>query len=119
MPTPATWILGILLAAELRIPAPTAGTGEEGSSWRVMPATSANGTVHTPAVISGVATYLLPDTSRRAAAPDTLAQRPALVPDTTPVVDEDKPTRRTALFTALAIAVLTISTLLLYNVRSR
>ena len=118
MPTPAAWILGMLLAVGLRVPVRAAGVGEEANRWSAAPTASANGAVHTPAVISGVATYLLPDTSRRAT-PDTLAQRPALVPDTTPVVDEDKPTRKTALFTALAIAVLTISTLLLYNVRSR
>lgn len=105
MPVLPAWMLGVLLAAGLPAPARAAG----GVGERLM---------HTRAAISGVAAYVPPDTSRRAV-PDTLAPRPALVPDTTPVADDDKPTRKTALFTALAIAVLTISTLLLYNVRSR
>jgi|GEM_PF-4486344 len=41
-------------------------------------------------------------------------------PDTTEVpTEDDKPTRKTVLFTVLVMTVLTISTLLLYNVRSR
>ncbi|WP_277229832.1 hypothetical protein [Hymenobacter sp. YC55] len=43
-----------------------------------------------------------------------------MAPNTATVsVDEGKTTRKTTLLTALAIAALTISTLLLYNVRSR
>jgi hypothetical protein len=61
---------------------------------------------------------LSPDTPRaRAAAPDTTrAQAPAvaLQPDA-----DEKVTRRSALYIVAAIAVLTLTTLLLYNVRSR
>lgn len=61
---------------------------------------------------------LQPDTSRAVAADTT--KQPAPTPDVAPpAADDDKPTRKTALFTALAIAVLTVTTLLLYNVRSR
>ncbi|HEX8427428.1 hypothetical protein [Hymenobacter sp.] len=78
-----------------------------------------DGVPHTLQVVSHVATHVSPDTTRRPAAADT-TRRPALVPDTAAVSDdEDKPTRKTTLLTVLAIALLTISTLLLYNVRSR
>lgn len=61
---------------------------------------------------------LWPDTSRAVVADTT--KQPGLTPDaSSPAADDDKPTRKTALFTALAIAVLTVTTLLLYNVRSR
>ncbi|MBO0359718.1 hypothetical protein J0X19_17285 [Hymenobacter sp. BT186] len=75
--------------------------------------------MHTVRAVASVASVELPDTTRRPVPPDT-TQRPALVPDTTPVEEaEAKPTRKTTLLTVLAIAVLTVSTLLLYNVRSR
>lgn len=119
MRTPAALVLGLLLAA-----GPTPGQGGRGGErlprWlsatklRPLPA-------HTARPQSGVmAATHLPDTTRRPLA-DTLRQRPALVPDppTSVTDDDDKPTRKTALFAALALAVITVSTLLLYNVRSR
>ena len=64
------------------------------------------------------AAVLVPDTARKPALrPDTVQTRPAavaLVPD-----QEEKLTRRSALYTMGAIAALTLTTLLLYNVRSR
>ncbi|MBC6700044.1 hypothetical protein [Hymenobacter sp. BT190] len=118
MRTPAALVLGLLLAAG---PLPGRGgrVGEGLPRWL-----STTGPLplpaHTARPPSGVmAATHLPDTSRRPPA-DTLRQRPALVPDPpSSVTDDDKPTRKTALFAALALAVLTVSTLLLYNVRSR
>lgn len=115
MTAPRACLLGVLLAAGLPAVARAGGGGEGPAPDRA----ASCGLLHTQRAILGVAAYVPPDTSRRTAGPDTVVQRPALIPDTTPVVDEDKPTRKTALFTALAIAALTISTLLLYNVRSR
>lgn len=118
MRTPAALVLGLLLAAG---PTPGRGgrVGEELPRWLPAPRLRPQ-SAHTAWRQSGVRTAThLPDTSRRVLA-DTLRQRPALVPDAAPVeADDDKPTRKTALFAALALAVLTISTLLLYNVRSR
>ncbi|AII51968.1 hypothetical protein N008_08255 [Hymenobacter sp. APR13] len=119
MRTPAALVLGLLLAA-----GPLSGrsgrVGEGLPRWQSASAPQPL-PAHTARPRSGVrvASYT-PDTTRRPLA-DTLQQRPALVPDppTPAAEDDDKPTRKTALFAALALAVLTISTLLLYNVRSR
>lgn len=111
MSTPVVFALGILLA--LRAVPGWAGRGG-GAAVVLLPSA-----LHTVRVGAGVAALALPDTTRRTAPPNT-TQRPALVPDTTPVPEtEVKPTRKTTLLTVLAIAVLTVSTLLLYNVRSR
>ncbi|MCB2410377.1 hypothetical protein [Hymenobacter lucidus] len=57
-----------------------------------------------------------PDTSRKALRPDSVvvAPAPALEPDA-----DDKPTRKTSIRIVVAVALLTVTTLLLYNVRSR
>lgn len=76
---------------------------------------------HTPAAPGSVEArrWLAPDTSRTAVVADT-ARRPAPpVSDASAAPDADRPTRKTVLLTALAIAALTVTTLLLYNVRSR
>ncbi|GAA3938018.1 hypothetical protein GCM10022406_22590 [Hymenobacter algoricola] len=68
--------------------------------------------------------YLLP--SRRVPYPDT-ARRPVAVPDTVKTrpaavalePDDDKLTRKSTIYIVAAMAALTLTTLLLYNVRSR
>ncbi|SHI46032.1 hypothetical protein SAMN02745146_0942 [Hymenobacter daecheongensis DSM 21074] len=66
-----------------------------------------------------------PDTAKpRSARPDTARVQPAavpLVPDAAPAEAEadEKLTRRSALTIVASVAVLTLTTLLLYNVRSR
>jgi len=66
----------------------------------------------------GRSAVLYPDTARKpATAADTARVQPAavaLVPD-----EDEKVTRKSALYIVAAIAVLTLTTLLLYNVRSR
>lgn len=119
MRTPAALVLGLLVAAG---PLPGRGgrVGERLTRW-ISATEPLPPPAHTVRPPSGVmAATHLPDTSRRLPA-DTLRQRPTLVPDppTSVTDDDDKPTRKTALFAALALAVITISTLLLYNVRSR
>jgi hypothetical protein len=103
MPAPVVFALGIALALG----------AQGGTEGRQLVAR------HTFSGAAGVAFPIPPDTTRRTAPPDTM-RRVALVPDTTAVpADEAKPTRKTTLLTLLAIGVLTVSTLLLYNVRSR
>lgn len=57
-----------------------------------------------------------PDTSRKVLRPDSVVVAPVAVlqPD-----EDDKLTRKTSLRIVVAIALLTVTTLLLYNVRSR
>lgn len=111
MGLPAVYVFGSLLA----VPICVGGVGEGHLPDGNRIATA----VHTLPGATHVAASMAPDTTRRLALTDT-TRRPALVPDTTTVpVDEDQPTRKTTLWTVLAIAALTISTLLLYNVRSR
>ncbi|RYU78600.1 hypothetical protein [Hymenobacter persicinus] len=66
----------------------------------------------------GTPAVWLPDTAKATAArPDTVQVQPAagaLTPD-----EDEKLTRKSALHIVGAIAVLTLTTLLLYNVRSR
>jgi len=120
MLTLAAWKLGLMLAAGPlpsdqpdrggEVPTPIATEPGEG-------ARTGSRASHTKPAATRV--FAQPDTSRRPT-PDTLAPRLALVPDTTAVpAEDDQPTRKTVLFTVLAMTVLTISTLLLYNVRSR
>ncbi|WP_375437896.1 hypothetical protein [uncultured Hymenobacter sp.] len=116
MSLPVVCVLGSLLVVWLAVPVRADRVGETLSL--VNTAGAAGPAPYTLPVVSHVAISLLPDTTRPAS-PDT-TRRPALVPDTTTVSDdEDKPTRKTTLLTVLVITVLTISTLLLYNVRSR
>lgn len=121
MSLPVACVLGSVLVWLLAVPVRASRVGEVFSfaNAPAAPDTTDGGTAsYTLEVPSHVAAYM-PDTTRRAASADT-TRRPALVPDTTVVSDdEDKPTRKTTLLTVLAIAVLTVSTLLLYNVRSR
>jgi hypothetical protein len=129
MCAPAALVLGMLLTAgPLRaMPGGRAGEGLAGwpsASFTTVPTGAApvRPVAYTLPAVASVSGANSPDTSRRRAAslPDTL--RPVLAPDAPPAeatAAEEKPTRKTALFTALAIVLLTISTLLLYNVRSR
>ncbi|PJJ48334.1 hypothetical protein CLV45_4036 [Hymenobacter chitinivorans DSM 11115] len=57
---------------------------------------------------------LPPDTARRALRPDSVTTAPVLL-----LPADDKPTRSVSLRILGAIAFLTVTTLLLYNVRSR
>ncbi|UOG74982.1 hypothetical protein MTX78_23060 [Hymenobacter tibetensis] len=110
MGLPARYVFGSLLA----LPLHAGGVGEGHPSDAGATATAAYTRQHTHVVVS-----IAPDTTRKSLSADT-TRRPALVPDTTTVpADEDHPTRKTTVWTVLAIAALTISTLLLYNVRSR
>ena len=121
MSLPVVCVLGSVLLWLLAAPARAGRVGEAFSFANRLVAHQAEDvdtTSHTLEVTLHVASYTLPDTTRRVVSTDT-TRRPALVPDTTTVPDDDKPARKTTLLTVLAIAVLTISTLLLYNVRSR
>ena len=122
MSLPVVCVLSSVLVWLLAVPTRAGRVGEDFSFANRFVTHEANDVKtasHTLEVTSHVASYTLPDTTRRVVSTDT-TRRPALVPDTTTVPDdEDKPTRKTTLLTVLAIAVLTISTLLLYNVRSR
>ncbi|UOQ66292.1 hypothetical protein [Hymenobacter volaticus] len=120
MSLPVACVLGSVLVWLLAVPVRAGRVGDVFSFANAPAAHTTDGgnTSHTLAVTSHVAAYM-PDTTRRSVSLDT-TRRPVPVPDTTTVSDdEDKPTRKTTLLTVLAIAVLTISTLLLYNVRSR
>ncbi|TGE26638.1 hypothetical protein [Hymenobacter metallicola] len=57
-----------------------------------------------------------PDTSRKALQPDSVV---ATATPVLPAAEDDKPTRKTSIRIVAAIALLTVITLLLYNVRSR
>ncbi len=71
-----------------------------------------------PAARPALRLVILPDTTRPRSVvrPDSTQARPVagLIPD-----EDDKPTRKSAIRIVGAIALLTITTLLLYNVRSR
>ncbi|MCB2380123.1 hypothetical protein LGH70_21185 [Hymenobacter sp. BT635] len=65
--------------------------------------------------VSAPRPLLPPDTSRKALRPDSVvADMPAVV-----LAEDEKPTRKTSIRIVFAIALLTVTTLLLYNVRSR
>jgi len=118
MPTPVVCAPGLLLTILLAGPVP-AGRGGEKPTQVGQLAVVPPFPTHTFRRALCVDALIQLDTTRRPASADT-TRRLALVPDTTPVpADEEKPTRKTTLLTVLAIAVLTVSTLLLYNVRSR
>ncbi|UOQ73365.1 hypothetical protein [Hymenobacter cellulosilyticus] len=57
---------------------------------------------------------LLPDTARKVLAPNSVSTAPVVL-----LPADDKPTRAVSLRILGAIAFLTVTTLLLYNVRSR
>lgn len=119
MPTPVICALGLLLTGMPAVPTRAGRVGEASTQQLLPAAVPLQPGRHTVSGAAGVAAPVLPDTTRRAVPPDT-TQRRALVPDITPVpAADDKPTRKTTLLIVLAIAVLTVSTLLLYNVRSR
>lgn len=105
---------GLALTVGLARPQP--GVGEGLSSVSAPPASGTTAYTQSGRLFVAELRAYPPDTSRRALAADTVR---ALVPDAVTEPTEAPPTRKTTLFTALAIAVLTISTLLLYNVRSR
>ena len=116
MSLPVACVLGSVLVWLLAVPV-RAGRVGAAFSFANMPAaldtTGLGTTSHTLDATSHVAAYML-DINRRLVSTDTTRQ-PAFVLDTTAVLgDEDKSTCKTTLLT-----VLTISTLLHYNVRSR
>ncbi|TGE14447.1 hypothetical protein [Hymenobacter elongatus] len=104
----------LLLTIGLLLPgfgATAADRGGEAAGFRPLLNASAH-TLHRPAFV------MLPDTTKPILRPDSVVAAPALAWQPT-VDDADKPTRKTSLRIAVAIAVLTVTTLLLYNVRSR